>query len=280
MNRTILLLILLVTASHGSLIYTVDVDRSGFSSITLSMEGEEYAEVALPPDAGNLRIIGGSYQLINGSARISSGASGFTTFSFSSSSLTTKTSSGWRLSFSPAEGSSVQVYLPSYATLEDSSPQPERVSSDDSRTMVELGQPGIVSLYYRLEELPAAQGDGGSDIYLLAAAIVLAAGIVAAALILRRRPGESAPAKKAPSLDITPGKREMMETFNDNDRRIADILIARGGRMRRNELERKSGISKSSLAMALNRLEKRGIIDIDRGSTTHFVKLSDRFLRL
>ena len=61
-------MLLLLSSSFGSLIYTADIDRSGFASITLSMEGEESAEVSLPPDAGNLRIIGGSYQLTEGSA--------------------------------------------------------------------------------------------------------------------------------------------------------------------------------------------------------------------
>jgi uncharacterized membrane protein len=79
---------------------------------------------------------------------------------------------------------------------------------------------------------------------------------------------------------MTGGKKEMMETFNENDLKIANFLLSAGGKSRRNDLERRSGISKSSLAMALNRLEKRKIIEIDRTSTTHFVKLSDYFLKL
>ena len=58
------------------------------------------------------------------------------------------------------------------------------------------------------------------------------------------------------------------------------MLLSSSGKARRNELERRSEVSKSSLAMALNRLEKRKIIEIDRTATTHFVKLSDYFLRL
>ena len=104
MNKPVFLLLCMLFASHASLIYTIDTDRSGFSSITLSAESEERAEVVLPGDAGNFRVVGGSYSIVNDTAYIEAGKSGFVTFSFSSSMLTAKTTSGWKLRFFPAEG--------------------------------------------------------------------------------------------------------------------------------------------------------------------------------
>jgi uncharacterized membrane protein len=133
-----------------------------------------------------------------------------------------------------------------------------------------------------------------TGIYILAAALILASAAIGVSMMSRGKPqkivletknGEAiisapVPQEKSPSLEVTSGKKEMMETFNENDLRIVNHLLQTQGKSRRNELERKTGISKSSLAMAINRLEKRKIIEIDRTATTHFVKLSDYFLKL
>ncbi|HSB46638.1 MAG TPA: hypothetical protein VLD37_01390 [Candidatus Bilamarchaeum sp.] len=291
MNRPIFLLVLMLAAAHASVIYTVDTDRSGSSSVSLSIEGSETVNVSLPGDAGSFRIVGGSYSLSGNSAIVKSGASGLTTFSFSTSDFTSKLSTGWKLSFSAPEGSTARVSMPSRVTIENMFPAPKTVSAEDSRTSIDFENPGPVTIYYRLEDAASSPPDN-SALYILAAAALVAIGIVAASFVLKRPPVPAPPpaapasitpapaAEKQPSLDLTPGKKEMMETFNENDLVIVNFLLSVQGKSRRNELERKSGVSKSSLAMALNRLEKRKIVEIDRTSTTHFVKLSDYFLKL
>ncbi len=283
MNKLYFLLLGLLFTSHASLIYTVDIDRSGFSSVTLSLEDEQGANVTLPEDARNFRIVGGSYSKVNDTAIVMAGKTGFATFSFSSDALTSKTDSTWKLLLFPPARSTTLIYMPPYATVEDSFPQPRRVSAEDSRAQLEIGYSNNITVHYRLEEqpLPVAESDMPA-FYILAAAIVLASAAVIVSIILRG--GTLIPSRqkeeKKPTLGMTAGKKEMMETFNENDTKIVDFLLSKRGKSRRNELERETGISKSSLAMALNRLEKREVIEIDRTSTTHFVKLSERFLRL
>jgi uncharacterized membrane protein len=276
MNRTVFLLLFALSLSHASLTYTVDTGRSGFSSVILSAEAEAGAEVFLPEDASNFRIVGGSYSIVNDTAYIEAGKTGFVTFSFSSSMLTTKTSSGWKLQFFPPEGAAVHAYMPAYATMENSIPQPAKVYAENSRTLAEFSPADTVTVYYRLEEQPAPVPEDNTALYVLAAAILAAAAVIAFAL---RRP-KAAKHEPKPTLGMSPGKKEMMETFNENDLKIVDFLLENKGRSRRNLLERKTGISKSSLATALRRLEKRRIIEMDRTSTTHSVKLSDYFLKL
>ncbi len=282
MNRLVFALLLFSSLAHASIVYTVDTERSGFSSVVLSLESEHSANVSLPEDAANFRIVGGSYKISNNTASVFSGPSAITTFSFSSSALTTKTPSGWKLVFTPPPGSKIAVFMPPFATIENSVPQPARVSSQDSRTFIEFPYSEIITVEYRLEESPPLTSSSDMDFYIIAAAIVLAMGIIIASVILMRKAPSKAtvPEEKTPTLDITAGKKEMMETFNENDLKIVNHLLKEGGRSKRNELERKTGISKSSLAMAINRLEKRKIIEIDRTSTTHFVKLSEYFLKL
>jgi uncharacterized membrane protein len=302
MNKLAFLAIFLVSAAFASHTYTVDINRDGLSYVTLSLEGQENASVPLPDDAMDVRIVGGSYSMENGIAIVQTGKSGLASFSYTTNLFTTKTQSGWKLSFSAPEGAIVNVYMPPYATLDNIFPQQTSVSSDGSRAVVGFSDPGSVTVFYSLGEPPAQQADQ-TPLYMLAGAVLLAAAIIAGSVVLGGRPHPAtpqpsaphaaapphapapaaappAPAEKQPTLDMTAGKKEMMETFNSNDLKIADFLLSSGGRCRRNELERKTGISKSSLAMALNRLEKRKIVELDRTSTTHFVKLSDYFLRL
>jgi len=155
---------------------------------------------------------------------------------------------------------------------------------------------GQITVYYRLEEIPGSPQAQDSSFFVLASSVILAVSAIIVALIIRNPAPSLFPAyplveglemlkddesgEKAPTLELTNGKKEMMETFNKNDLKIVNLLLERKGKSRRNALARKSGISKSSLTMALNRLEKRKIVELDRTSTTHFVKLSDYFLRL
>jgi len=268
-----LILLLLASSSCASMVYTLDLDRTGHAAATLSLQDEESVRLALPADAGTLRILGGSYSIANGTATIEVGQSGITTFSFTSDTLSSKSGSSWRLAFTAPEGADVSVFMPPYSAIEDISPGAKRVYSEDSRAQVDIEGATSVSIDYRLEEQPSLQGSA-MDIYVLAGAIVIAAFVIG--LSLRKERG---PQRKA-SLSLTEGKKEMIGTFNENDKLIVDFLLENHGRAKRNALERKTGISKSSLAMALNRLEKRRIIEIDRGATTHYVKLSDYFLGL
>ena len=280
MNKLCFLLLAMLFTSHAALTYTVDTDRSGFSSIALSLEEEQEASMTLPGDASNFRIGGGSYSIVNDTAYIEAGSTGFATFSFSSDMLTTKTDSGWKLLFFPPEEATVLIYMPPYATIESAFPQPKRVQSENSRMLVEMEYAKTVTVYYSLEEQPILSYESESSaLYVLAFAIVIAA--VAIAFSLRGSGRQMKPEQeRKPTLGMTPGKKGMMETFNENDLKIVGFLLESGGKSKRNTLERQTEVSKSSLAMALRRLEKRKIIEMDRTATTHFVKLSDYFLRL
>ncbi len=282
MNKQVFLLLFLICAANAAVTFTVDTDRSGFSSVVVSLEGEAGAEVLLPPDASSFRIVGGSYSMENGTAVITSGKTGFTTFSFTTDMLTEKEGSGWHLSFTPPAGAETFVFMPPYATIITSSPQPMKVTAEDSRTVLEMGQEPV-SISYSLEAPPPAEPEGDAFYFFLFGGMFMIVFGLVTVLFKRWAVSQGYFARKTvkrPTLDITPGKKEMMDTFNENDLTIVRFLMGSGGKARRNELERKTEVSKSSLAMALNRLERRKIVEMDRTSTTHFVKLSDYFLRL
>lgn len=281
MNKICLIALLLISACFASLTYTVDVDRSGFTHATLSLDGAQNTSITLPSDATDFMIAGGAYRLSNGTAFIEPGVGGFTTFSFTTDLLTTKTASGWRLSFIAPADASVQIYLPEYSVVGQMEPAPRTVSSEGARTVLLMDDPGPVTIDYHLVDIPTQDATDPSALgFLAVAAVIIAVCAGVWFLTNAHRKPQKAGAERPPTTNMTPGKRAMMETLNGNDMIIVNLLISKGGRSRRNELERRSGISKSSLAMALNRLEKRKLVEIDRTSTTHFIRLSESFLRL
>jgi uncharacterized membrane protein len=280
MNKFAFAVLLLLCVSHASVTYTADIDRIGQVSITVSIEGGDGTSVPTPEDAHGYVIVGGSFSESNGTAYITPGSTGFTTFSFYTDMLTEKTSSGWTARLSPPDSASVMVYMPPHSSFEESSPNPVMVTADDSRNRLDFHPSESIVVYYRLDDLtaPGTEGSPFNIILLFGGAMILGAILRDMYSRLEKKPLKGSDRK--PSFDVTAGKKEMMETFNENDKVVVDSLLESQGKAKRNALERKTGISKSSLAVSLNRLEKRKIIEMDRTSTTHFVKLSDYFLRL
>jgi len=278
MNKAVFFLLLMAFSAFASTTYTADIDREGDASVIVSLVDEKQVQVILPVDAANFRIVGGSYITEDGTAVIETGKTGLASFSFSSSLLTEKSGPAWTLVLNPPENSTITVFMPAYSTINNVTPAATRIFSEDSRIQVDTAYAKRVVIAYELEDQPAADADGLQTEYLiLGVSIVLGAGIIVWAM---KKRGLQDKKGKEPSLKMTDGKKEMMETFNGNDLTIVNYLLGQEGKARRNELERKSGISKSSLAVALNRLERRKIIEIDRSATTHYVRLSEYFLKL
>jgi len=68
----------------------------------------------------------------------------------------------------------------------------------------------------------------------------------------------------------------MLKTLSDNEKKVIDLVIKSGG-MRRNVLERESGLAKSSLATTLSQLEKKKLVAVKRETTVHYVDVTGWF---
>lgn len=73
------------------------------------------------------------------------------------------------------------------------------------------------------------------------------------------------------------GQHHIIKTLTRNESIIVKALQETNGEMKRNELERKTQLSKSSLAAALNTLERKNIIKIDKTQTVHYVEFTEWF---
>ena len=74
--------------------------------------------------------------------------------------------------------------------------------------------------------------------------------------------------------------KNLIKTLSDNEQKIVGLLAENNGEMKRNKLERASALAKSSLASALNQLERKNIVKVDKAYVTHYVRLTDWFKSL
>ncbi len=81
-------------------------------------------------------------------------------------------------------------------------------------------------------------------------------------------------------IKITQGMENVMKALTYNERVVVRILLEHDCMLRRNEIARGTGISKSSLAAALTKLEEKKIVEIDRTFIVHNVKLTNWFRSL
>ncbi len=72
---------------------------------------------------------------------------------------------------------------------------------------------------------------------------------------------------------------KMMGVLSGNEYMVVDILLKKGGGLKRAEVERASGLSKSSLAAVVNNLERKKVISVDRTYTSHYLEVRESFLK-
>lgn len=272
-----LIFLILINLVYSSIIYTLDIDRSSKVTGIFSSNDENQTFIPIPKDATNIRIVGGSYESVPDGFVLTSGSSGFTSFSFVSDMLTTKTGSIWTLYAKIPNNSKIRILLPPYSRLDSSNPIAQKISYEDQRIVLEISNSTSVTINYSLDDVPIIIESQSNNYFYFGLIFLLFLSMVIYYFKFWKKPIQ----KNSKSItELTFGKKQMIETMNENDIKIVDLLMKSNGKSKRNYLERTSGISKSSLSVALNRLERRKIIEIDRTSTVHMVKLSDYFQNL
>lgn len=78
--------------------------------------------------------------------------------------------------------------------------------------------------------------------------------------------------------DMIQKEREiLLSSLTENERIVINLLMEHGGELLRTEISRGTNLPKSSLAMALKKLEDRKIIEIDKTFTIHRIKFTEWF---
>lgn len=274
--------------------YNIFVVENGNSLVLLALEGEGMVELPLPLDVSYPVIEGAIYVQSARGVEISMNTGESAILAYKSSLLTSKIGDTWEFSFDtpPLNHTVVILSLPKNIELQDMFPE-GRISTTENTTDIgwEVPSPTTITVSYSFSEqivppkttttstyptstvttLPSslkALIPKSTDILTAILIIVLFAVIILVVLpYLRKR-------------DRSGGQDKLMRVLSGNEYKIVDTLLKNDGGMKRSELERVTGIPKASLAAAINNLERKNIIEVDRTYTMHYIEVTKWFREL
>jgi len=278
------MLLLAATASATSSgVCRMYVAENGYALVMLVIEGGGVVVVPLPVDVPYPRVEGAIYVQSTDGVEVSLGVNDTALLAYKSGLLTSKTGGIWNfmLDMPLLNQTEATLSLPKDAQIMDMEPRGVvKNGGNTTDAYWTLSGPATINVTYTFTEETAIPKETPTptttinpvkpqDIRLMAAlffALVLAAfSLAAGALyIIRRRMTKANQAR-------------LLKTLGENERLVVETLLKNGGGMRRNELERVSGMAKSSLAAVVNNLERKNIIIVDRRYTTHYVEVAETF---
>ncbi len=190
---------------------------------------------------------------------------------FKTSMLTTKNNT-WTFEIENVTANSATIIMPKNAELIDSDP----IAKISQETLLTLNFDGLNNQRIHVEYQIIPKEEPNKTLQtILYAAIILIIFLVTLVLILysRNKP-------KKGEFKASQGQYNIIRTLSHNEKIILKHLLNNEEGIKRNELEKISGLSKSSLANSLNNLEQKEIISIDKTYAVHFIKLTEWFKRL
>lgn len=285
--RKLLPLVFLMLAQYASAAAgecSIVVAENGNALVLIGLEGSGSVDVPLPLDVSYPEVFNALYVESADGIEVSLPGNESVTVAYQTSMLTSKTGAGWVLEADFGGPYSVLVSLPKTARIKATEPKGYVTETEDSRH-VSWDEAESVRVEYDFTAIPVTPtttltstsvktatttlpaGGGGGLAYVAvgfaAVALLFMAAVTVYIYFVRRGPTE--------------GMRKVMRTLSGNEYKIVDTLVKHKGGMRRSELERTAGLSKSSLALALNSLERKNIVEVDRTNTTHYVEVTKWF---
>ena len=277
MKPLIYLFVIVLTMSIATAVesdYELILKENGQALVLITLEGEGIVTIPVYDDVESVNVKGGLYLMEDNKVDVSIGSAGGATVGFVTSFLTEKNGDLWQLQLDVLDQTrKVILHAPEEIIVVASSPN-ALIEKGEVVNLYWQDNPDFIRLEYTFEEI--AFTDESDDkpklwsiLITIIAIITLGIGISFLAYSTMK--------KKGPKRDQ---KQDIMQTLLKNEHKIVEILINHGNGMKRNELERKSEISKSSLASSLYNLERKKIIEIDKSQTVHFVTLRKWFYEL
>ncbi|MFH1448204.1 MAG: hypothetical protein ABIG39_05035 [Candidatus Micrarchaeota archaeon] len=284
--------------------YEVIVNQEGDAFVFATFSGPGGVVVPLPSDVNAPYVKGAMYTKENNSLFLSVTGDRMATVSYRTNEIAQWFGNNWRASITLPENLTntyISIALPKSATVSDVGPGDGVIMSESDSLVIAWASGGALERVWVNYGFSNNGGngnpiDGGDDvgigfqfgafwIFLMGIVGGLFAILALAAIVyylFRKKSGkrDEPDTSGNETVTATQGMRNLMKALNENDVRIIEKLIGTGGEMRRSDLERKSGIPKSSLALSLDRLEKKGIVKIGREMTTHLVSLTEWFRSL
>ncbi len=282
--------VLFAGAMTASAECSIVVEGNGNALVILAYEGNGTVKVPLPMDVAAPKVLNALYVDSPQGIELLLKEGEVATVVYMTSMLTEKKGGRWVIDTDLVAGDHrVHLSLPNSATIVKSEPQASISQGEESLDLVWEG-PERIRIEYIFSQATstsvtktttttiADENEIGEEeveddeyityVALLVGIILILGGAIS--IIFRHIRASQA----------TEGMRKIMRTLGGNEYKVVDTLLKDKKGMRRSDLERTSSISKSSLALALNNLERKNIVDVDRSNTTHFVELTKWFKEL
>jgi len=272
--KFLFLILIAAYPAAGAVSYSFQVAENGETSVEIKLT--EPAHIKLPKDVTQPEIEGGSTKVLdNGLTYIDTTDTAAITYM--SSYYTKKEQGVWHFEATIPKANDITLTLPQAVHVVQSQPRATFTKIDRWHLSWQNITDSITVSYVSVNQastLPAIALPKTSNmalVYILLALIILAV----ARYVYKRR---SEHAYDEPN--ITNGQLNILRAANPNEALVLKIMLKYTGRIKRNQLEKESKLSKSSLASVLNILERKNIINIDRTFHVHYITLTPWFTDL
>lgn len=275
--------------------YSIIVEDNGNALVSLGIQGSGTINLNLPLDVVSPVVNGALYIQAPNGIDISVGTSRKARVVYQTSLLTTKPSESWTFEMEIPEftSSSVFITFPENIEIVQTTPTALISHTDDATELIWNLDPQMddtLKLQYRfvkhtprasqvpvvlVDEMPDIPGDPTIEHTANYKSIQYSFGFLLVVLMAL-----SYYTYQSKSRHSSKGMEDVMKTLTENEKYIVETLLENNGEMKRNKLEKTSGLAKSSLASTLYRLEERNILNVDKSGVIHYVWLTDWFKSL
>jgi len=270
-----LFLLMSIAYAIGDTQYTVVVDDTGNALVLISMNGSGVVDFSLPDDVNDINVKGALYLIEHETVQLSIGSTKHAIMAYQTNTLTSKEKGEWVFAMDQIkENSSIKVHLPYDTIISKTDPKAfieihnfktmfwedvSRISTHYSYTVTNMDVPLVI-------EAPIEEEKGFAfPLYIFIVPIIVVIFAVLVFLLYHNSHHQ---------------KKHVIKTLLANEAAIVNVILEENGSIKRNDLERKTQIAKSSLASSLYNLENKHIVQVDRTNVVHFITFTEWFKRL
>ena len=269
--KFILLLLVTTSTAAAEVSYSFQIAENGETTVEIQLT--ESASIKLPADVTQPDIEGGSTKALDNNVTYVN-TNGTAKVAYTSAYYTRKEQGVWHFETMIPNADSIKLTLPQAVHVVQSQPSAAFTKTDQWHLSWENLTGSITVSYVSVNQpktspsitLPRASNI--TIVYILAVLIILGL-----ANYFYRRRKESTFGRP----NITEGQLNILRAANPNEALVLKTMLKYNGHIKRNQLEKESKLSKSSLASVLKILERKNIVSIDRTFNVHYITFTKWF---
>lgn len=270
----------MITAANLSSNYNIALEENGNAMVVLIIRGIGTINVPLPLDVKSPAVRGALYVQSSNGVDVSIDADGTSTIVYKTAMLTNRQGNQWEFMMDLPEfhTASIILTIPENTRITNTTPNAAITQVGGEKNIIwninPQNQARVSAHFTYTASEPDVTSLQGNPRETALKAVILAAviftGFLAAIILIKSRR----------SLVYSRGKQNVLKTLSGNETKIVNMLLQNPDGIQRNKLERESGMPKSSLAAAIQNLEKKNVVTVDRSYSTHYVELTEWFKSL